>query len=164
MLAPCPDSKDYTTSILAGARCQPKTIWEEFPTVGRKWHLQYKFKLLSAASDAKQAPFETALWESTPGHLKHDISNQNCFLCKPNLGKQGNHSLSNKLPDCCLIADSCGSLIISASLKKFFFDICLLLICPQNSWGYTSEVKHLHFKGKALASWSGTTNKSIEFS
>lgn len=104
------------------ARCQPRTIWEEFPTVGRKWHLPCKLKLLSAAGDAKQAPRDTALWRVHLGILEHDISSLNCFWYKPQLWQTYSHS---RKP----VTDCLQPLINPCLFKGFLFGICLLLSC-----------------------------------
>lgn len=144
MLAPCPDSKDCTALILAGARCQARTIWEEFPTVGRKWHLGCRFKLLSAASDVKQTPFETALWESTPERSGTWHRQPKLFLVYPPTQENlGNPLTQQETYWTLLIANSLRPLINPCLLEGFSLWHLLTSQLPESSTSGNTQVSLL---------------------
>lgn len=132
MLASCPDSTDYTTSISVGARCQLRTNWEKFPTVGKKSHLICKPKLLSAASSATQALTETAQWESTPGR-SGTWPQQPKLLLVPVPTRGNLENPLTQLETSCLQWPVDSPQLIPASLKGFTVWHLLISTLPKSS-------------------------------
>lgn len=91
-----------------------KDHWGGFPTVGRKWHHSCKLKCLSAASDAKQAPFETALWEST---LRAAAKTASCLNRNP--GRPRKSTRTTRTYWTLLIVKTLGSIINPCPLESF---------------------------------------------